>query len=197
MRSTVIAASFLLGATLVPFAAYSQTLRDGVEAYTARRYDEAAQIFRALAEKGSVRAQTNLGAMYMTGLGVSRDGKEAVKWLTLASNQGDITAKQDLAQAYAHGFGVPMNLETAFKLFREAATQGDAMSQSQLGFMYENGKGTKGDQMKAYVWYSLSGSMAPSWAKSSLEALRRHMSDTQLREAEIALKYCRMDLQKC
>src|SRR5436190_11839444 len=49
-------------------------------------------IFRPLAEKGNPRAQANLGAAYLQGVGVPKDPDEGYRWLRKAANQGDQNA---------------------------------------------------------------------------------------------------------
>ena len=58
---------------------------------------------KALAEKGNVRAQYNLGAMYDNGEGVEQDFKEAVKWYRKAAEQGQVYAQSNLGGMYANG----------------------------------------------------------------------------------------------
>ena len=51
-------------------------------------YTTAMRLFRPLANQGNAAAQTNLGLMYGTGLGVPMDYVEAMKWYRLAADQG-------------------------------------------------------------------------------------------------------------
>ena len=50
---------------------------------------EAVKWFRLAAEQGQVGAQFNLGVCYTTGRGVSKDQKEAERWLALALAQNN------------------------------------------------------------------------------------------------------------
>ena len=63
---------------------------DGVKAYEKKDYATALKLWRPLAMKGDVSAQSILGVMYHDGQGVKRDYKEAVKWYRKAAKQGDL-----------------------------------------------------------------------------------------------------------
>src|SRR6476469_1692865 len=56
-------------------------------------YATALGVWRPLAEQGNAVAQSNLGAAYATGQGVSQDFSEAVKWFRLAAGQGEDRAQ--------------------------------------------------------------------------------------------------------
>ena len=97
---------------------------------------------KALAEKGDVRAQCNLGLMYVQGQGVVQDSKEAVYWYQKAADQGFTDAQVSLAWMYHHGDGVKKDDKEAAKwwskavaVFRKAADQGDAKAQFKLAEM--------------------------------------------------------------
>ncbi|MBI3039708.1 sel1 repeat family protein [bacterium] len=59
-----------------------------------------------LAQRGYADAQDLLGVMYKLGDGVSKDYKEAEKWLRLAASQGDSDAQHNLGVMYYNGEGV-------------------------------------------------------------------------------------------
>ena len=49
---------------------------------------QAFEKWKPLAEQGDAEAQFHLGEKYDTGLGVTQDDKEAVKWYRLSAEQG-------------------------------------------------------------------------------------------------------------
>ena len=49
-----------------------------------------------LAEQGNAAAQSNLGFMYIKGLGVAKDVHKALKWLQKAAEQGEANAQKGL-----------------------------------------------------------------------------------------------------
>ena len=61
---------------------------------------------RQVAEQGDARAQLKLGVMYMNGLGVAKDERQAVEWYRKAAQQGDVEAQQLLGLMYLAGRGV-------------------------------------------------------------------------------------------
>lgn len=65
-----------------------KTLADGMVAYRQRNYGEAAKIWVALAMRGDIEAQFNLGVLYKDGVGVPQQHTEAIKWLRKAADQG-------------------------------------------------------------------------------------------------------------
>ena len=62
---------------------------------------------RSQADQGDVTAQFILGVIYDSGIRVSEDDKEAVKWYQLAADQGYATAQNNLGGMYLNGEGVP------------------------------------------------------------------------------------------
>ena len=57
---------------------------------------EAVQWVRESAEQGNVKAQLNLGYLYITGRGVPKDYVQAYAWSSIAAAQGDEMAKLNL-----------------------------------------------------------------------------------------------------
>ncbi len=66
----------------------------GVKAYKRGDYVTALLIFRQLAEQGNALAQTYLGFMYDTSLGVPQGYVQAHMWFNLAAEQGEKKAKK-------------------------------------------------------------------------------------------------------
>ena len=79
---------------------------------------------RRLAEQGDAGAQSYLGYMYRSGLGVEQDYAEAVKWYRKAADQGDGDAQCNLGVMYCSGLGVEQDYAEAVKWYRKAADQG-------------------------------------------------------------------------
>ena len=98
-------------------------------------YATALGVWRPLAEQGNAVAQSNLGAAYATGQGVSQDFSEAVKWFRLAAEQGNAFAQSRVGVAYATGQGVAQDESEAVKWFRLAAKQGHAEARINLRLM--------------------------------------------------------------
>ena len=66
------------------------------EAYNQKNYGEAAALLTPLAEQGDASAQYALGYLYHNGLGVPRNYKLAIQWMTAASAKGNEKATEAL-----------------------------------------------------------------------------------------------------
>ncbi|MDO4630621.1 MAG: hypothetical protein Q4C70_15685, partial [Planctomycetia bacterium] len=77
----------------------AQTLYESaMKASEAKNYAQSAQLFRQAAELGHAEAQRELGVAYIQGLGVEKNGNEAVKWLQIAIMKGKTKAKNYLEE---------------------------------------------------------------------------------------------------
>jgi TPR repeat protein len=84
---------------------------------------------KALAEKGDVDAQFELGKMCYFGDGVKQDFKESVKWWQKAADQGYVYAQYRLGFMYEFGRGVLKVAEDdvqAYAWYNIAAANGNA-----------------------------------------------------------------------
>ena len=99
-------------------------LQDGVDAYKRVDFKTAYKLFLPLAEQGNAIAQLNLGDMYLEGLGVPQDNKEAVKWTRLSAEQGDAEAQYNLGQMYYKGQGVQQDYVSAHMWFNLSGSNG-------------------------------------------------------------------------
>ncbi len=117
--------------------------------------------FRQAVEQENVLAQYVLGSAYAKGEGVTRDPREAMRWLRKAAEQG--LAKAQSTLGYAHGYGpvyrqfAPGSIDRddreAVRWFRKAAEQGHAEAQYYLGLAYWRGKGVTNDLREAMRWF--------------------------------------------
>ncbi|MFG0241668.1 MAG: tetratricopeptide repeat protein [Phycisphaerales bacterium JB054] len=119
----------------------------------AQNYTEAAEHYRAAAEKGHAASQAQLGYMHLTGEGVARDEREAVRWLRLAAEQANANAQANLGYLYLLGRGVERDDIAAARWCRLAADQGVSSAQNTLGVLFEAGRGVKKDEAEAARWY--------------------------------------------
>lgn len=126
-------------------------------------------LIRALADEGNVKAQHNLGAMYLKGLGVERNPVVAAEWFAKAGEQGDIFSQHNLALLYLQGIGVAKDLAQAVFWMRRAACQGDAKSAHCLGALYFEGVGVSQDFVQAYIWLSRALLSAPEYLQAQIQ----------------------------
>ena len=108
-----------------------------------------------LANEGNAKAQSTLGAMYLYGVGTSKDEEEALNWFQLAAEKEDLDAYIFLGKMFQEGISVAQDNVESFKWFRLAAGQGDVFSQTSIAYMFANGEGVAIDYFFAYVWASI------------------------------------------
>jgi uncharacterized protein len=170
---------------------------DADRAFNAGNYEEAEKLYRPLAKLGESIAQDNLGYMYATGQGISKDYQEAAKWWRLAAEQGNADAQLNLGTMFNNGNGVPQNYVEAVKWFRLAAEQGAPRAQSDLGWMYEIGEGIPQSLVLADMWYNIaagnvntSDTVGQTNYPLRRETLEKHMTAQQIAEAQELAKKC-------
>ena len=130
-------------------------LEDGLDAYQAKDYLKAVQLWRPLAQAGDREAQYRLGVMYAEGKGVAPNDAEAALWFERAAEQGEAMAQYNLGASYVEGAGVRKDMATAAKWFRRAADQGIPLAQLNLGLLYASGDGVPQDNVEALKWIDL------------------------------------------
>ena len=96
---------------------------------------------RRRAEEGDVKAQYDLGKIYMVGLGVSQDYQQAAKWYELASEHGFAPAQFVMGFLHEHGKGVRQDYNRAADYYRAAAGQGHTTAANNLVTLYLYGLG--------------------------------------------------------
>ncbi len=89
-----------------------------------RDYARAAHYYRIAAEKGNPDGQNNLGVLYLRGLGVPVDKREALRLFRHAAAQGYAQAQCNLGLMYANGEGTERDLAAARLHLKRAAAQG-------------------------------------------------------------------------
>lgn len=115
----------------------------------------AIKLLKPLAEKGDVRAQAELGAIYAAGKGVSPDLRESFKWTKKAADQGNAAAQANLGSMYLEGQIVQRDYKEAMKWNLAAAGQGVAAAQANIASMYYEGAGVSQDYKEAARWMRL------------------------------------------
>ena len=122
-----------------------------------------------LANKGNVKAQLNLGAIYYEGRrGVKKNPQEAFKWIEKAAKKGNAQAQDYLGVLYSRGDGVKQSYPDALIWHSLAAKQGYANAQFNLGITYHQGKGIKQNYKEALKWYKLAAEQNHTQAQTNL-----------------------------
>ena len=138
----------------------------------------------ALAKQGDANAQNILFFMYSNGNGVTKNVKEAIKWLRKSAEQGHAKAQFKLGLMYKIGDGVTQNYKEAFKWFKKSAEQGHGGAQFELGDMYFTGKGVTQNYIKAYIWTSFTMTPGNEPLKKKLQMMADKITIDQAEEVE-------------
>jgi TPR repeat protein len=149
LASTLIAPALALSlvASAATAAAPGDDLSKGLDAYQARRFDEALKHFRRAAEQGDAEAQLHLGAMYFNGHGVTQDRDVAAHWFHEAAVHGNLEAQYVLGVIYWDGRGVAKDYMSAYMWFNIASRNGSKSAEESVGRIASNL--TSGDISKA------------------------------------------------
>ena len=87
--------------------------------------DKSVECLQHRAEQGHANAQFFLGFSYLTGQGILRDVREAVRWYRMAAEQGHATAQNVLGGMYYNGEGVAKNEYESYIWYSIAKTGDD------------------------------------------------------------------------
>ncbi len=165
----------ILFVVLLPSSLYlyakNPVFEAGKQAYLAKDYPQAIELFRPLAESGHAAAQVSLGVMYSLGQGVEKNPLEAVKWFEKAAFQGNAFVQHDLGVRYFKGDQIPKNHLKAIKWWTMAAESGIAESQYNLGLIYSRGRGLKHRPALAAQWYEKASLQEHAHAQYNLAVL--------------------------
>jgi TPR repeat protein len=69
---------------------------------TIQNYTEAVKWYRRAADQGYGDAQNSLGKLYLAGVGVKQDYKQAYMWLTIAAANNDLPTNKETRDDAAH-----------------------------------------------------------------------------------------------
>ena len=122
---------------------------EGQEANTA----EGAQWLLRSAEQGHRPAQSAIGEMYFTGLGLPQNKTEAYKWLKRAAEPPVPEAQFNLGLMLQTGDGAPQNKKKAYKYYLAAARAGLTRAMCNIGYMLRVGDGIEENKEEALEWY--------------------------------------------
>jgi TPR repeat protein len=90
---------------------------------------------------GDPNAQFNLARLYLDGLGLEKDPRQAARWLNLAAEKGHSPAQALLGQLLVNGDGVPMQRARGLMWLELALQTADARSQAWVKSLHEEAFG--------------------------------------------------------
>jgi TPR repeat protein/membrane associated rhomboid family serine protease/Flp pilus assembly protein TadD len=203
--ATITAISLLMVLSFIPFIKQVSNFikqSDNCELlYRDEKYQEA---FELCSETSGRVAERLVAAMYLNGLGVEKNEKQAFEFFKKSAFHGDARAQLAVGVFYYEGKEVLHNDNLAFRWFKLAALQGDRRAQLLLSKAYVLGQGTEIDYKVAYMWLKLAEKdndneiySAPSITRDldneiqqASFFLRAALSDKQIEEAtELAKKW--------
>ena len=152
----------------------------GVAAYNAGSFSDAAASFLLAAEQGHAESQYVLSTMYDAGQGLARDDAQAALWERRAAEQGHAYAQANLSfRCYsAHDF------DGAFAWCQRAAHSKLAWAEYNLGLMYRKGEGAPQSNAEAAHWYRLA-------ADQNFPEAQQKLADLYYLGQGVALSYAK------
>lgn len=143
----------------------------------------------ALAEKGNVGLQYQLGIAYTFGQVVERDPAAGLTWLRRVATASTPGAKGMAVQgqamvghAYMIGRGIARDPAAAIPWYRQAADYGHLAAQQVLGIAYRDGVGVAPDPAEAYKWLTLAAEQKDAEAQSNLSKLTLTLAPSEIEE---------------
>lgn len=122
---------------------------EGEEAFANKRYSEAMQHFRPLADQGDFRSQYYVAYMYINGYGVSKNDQVGLQYLQKSLDQNYDLAQAMMGFLYSEGRVVPVDRKKAVMLYQKAADQGNTSALLNLAVAYYQGDGVPRNLTKA------------------------------------------------
>jgi TPR repeat protein len=128
-------------------------LWDSINPDQQREVDAILRLWTQATEHGSSNAFYNLGVVFETGSGASKNLLKALRCHQKACALGDPLSLNALGVMHLQGRGVHKSYTEAFRLFNEAARQGIADAQFNIGCMFKDGKGALLNYEEALKWF--------------------------------------------
>ncbi len=110
------------GLALIPALASESPQAEAKAAFENHDYAAAARILEPLAAQGDGAAQYNLGTLYNSGRGVTKDLTMAASWYEKAARQGKALAQLAIGAMYRNGQGVEVDYPRAYMWLTMAAS---------------------------------------------------------------------------
>ena len=153
--------------------AQDNTLKEGLAAYEAGRFQEAMSQWRPLAETGSTEAQFYVGVLYARGEGVPADPEIAVNWYRRAASLGHAKAQFNLGVAFLRGIGVATDAAEAARWLEKSARQAYGPAQLTFGTLLLEGRGVARDAAAGFGYVNHAAAQGDGRAMAVLGTLFR------------------------
>ncbi len=167
----------------------SETVKRGVDAWSAGDYGAAVAIWRGPADAGDADAQFNMAQAYRLGRGVTANMDMAERLYALAAAQGHIQA--------ADNYGLLMfqdgRRKAALPYVQAAADRGDPRAQYLLGVAHFNGDLVSRDWVRAYALLTNANAAGLPQATSAIAQMDSHIPLEQRQQAQLLAEKLRSD----
>lgn len=132
---------------------------------------EAAERLRTLSEQNDAVAQTKLGEMLFSGIGVAQDTSAAARVWERAAENGNSNALYNLGWLVYRG----RDDARAVATLRQAAENGQAQAQYAMYLAYRDGRGVGADSAEAMGWLTRSASSGLAFAVREQRSVERSL----------------------
>jgi TPR repeat protein len=166
LRGTNVMRLGWLGLLLLGVAApvTAQSVKAGIDAWSAGKHAEAVAIWRPLAARGNADAAFNLGQAYKLGRGVMVDLAQAQRFYEQAARGGHVEAQTSLGLLlFQNG-----NRSGALRWLGQAADAGEPRAMLVYGTALFNGDGVGEDRVRAYAFVSRAAAQGLAPARATL-----------------------------
>jgi TPR repeat protein len=158
-----LGALLLLGAS----GAAAQSVKAGIDAWSAGRHAEAVAIWRPLAASGNADAAFNLAQAFKLGRGVATDLAQAQSFYEQAARKNHLQAQTSLGLLlFQNG-----NRAGALRWLKLAAEGGEPRALLVFGTALFNGDGVAEDRVRAYAYVSRAAAQGLATARVTLEEM--------------------------
>ncbi|MBC8349739.1 MAG: tetratricopeptide repeat protein [Verrucomicrobia bacterium] len=152
-----------------------------------RNFPKAIRHLSKSADLGLGAAQSTLGMLYFTGIGVKKNSQMAIRWCSKGARLHSPLGMFYLGMAYSVGDGIDYNEDVAGRWLRAAADRNLPMAQLTLGMKYATGEGLARNLEAAVGWLERASTNGSSEAKLQLRKYRVLLENAQKGESSTAL----------
>ncbi|WP_269508659.1 tetratricopeptide repeat protein [Burkholderia sp. IMCC1007] len=163
--------------------------QSAVADYNAGDYRAALVQFHDAAERGDRLAQFNYAMMLITGVGVTANVEEGLRWLRRAANANMSHAQYVYGRMFDDGEFVSRNPAEAHRWFLRAAKQGHVQAELSLANQFLDGRGTPRDNRQAFTWYKLAADAGEPTAQYVTASFYERGGDGVTQNLNIARAY--------
>tara|TARA_Y100000588_G_scaffold311081_1_gene336923 strand:+ start:2100 stop:3500 length:1401 start_codon:yes stop_codon:yes gene_type:complete len=159
-----------------------------------RNFPKAIRHLSKSASLGLGAAQSTLGMLYFTGLGVKKNSQMAIRWCSKGARLHSPLGMFYLGMAYSIGDGIDYNEDIASRWLRASADRNLPMAQLTLGMKYATGEGLPRNLEAAVGWLEKASENGSSEAKLQLRKYRILLEKAQKGESSSTIDLDRRPL---